>query len=159
MLTFAEAKLQYNPDPTWQPTRNSSEYYEILTLMEHSGVDFNTSIKPKILTTTDTFKDGSFAHPISNPRPPTTKKYLSKKDFLAITSNNKAFKDGQIPKEQTVLDVPQILVSKATLAALKTQIQNVVDAENRMKKMSKQEVLNLADNKEYIRQHILLNNK
>ena len=45
-LTFAEAKAQYNPDPTWEPKRDSPEYYEILALMKQSGTTFYSSINP-----------------------------------------------------------------------------------------------------------------
>ena len=159
-LTFAEAKLQYNPDPTWEPKRNSSEYYEILALMKQSGTQFHSSTDkpiPKPMTVQDTFKHGQFHHPINNTRASEKKKYLSKAEFLAISSNRKAFKDHMAPKEGTFVDLPQILVSKATLLALKTQAQTVMDSQNRIKKMSKEEFLNMSDNREFVRQHILLN--
>ena len=63
------------------------------------------------------------------------------------------------PKETTVVDQAYVLVSKETICALKTQAQQVLDEKNRNKKMSKQEFLNMADNREYIRQHIILNKK
>lgn len=165
-LTFAEAKLQYNPDPAWEPTRNSPEYYEILALMKQSGTTFHSSTdvpKPKELQIKDIIHNGAFKHPISvAPKPTPGKKYISKQEFLAIASNRTAVKARMYAaqtKEQTIVDQAYVVVSKETIGALKTQAQNVMDANNRMKKMSKQEFLNMADNREYVRQHILLNKK
>ena len=158
-LTFEEAKLQYNPDPAWDPKRGSAEYHEILTLMKHSGATFHTPTN-KPLEVKDVFKNGGFINPINNRKPPAIKKAISKKEYLGISSNRKAFLEGLAPKEQRVVyDVPEIIVTKATINALKTQAQNVMDAQNRIKKMSKEEFLNMADNREYMRQHILLNKK
>ena len=161
MLTFAEAKLQYNPDPAWDPKRNSSEYYEILALMKQSGTTFHSSTdppKPRVLDIKDTLHQGHFKHPVTVPAKPTPgKTYISKQEFLAIASNRKALKTTMMPKEQTVVDQAYVVVSKETINALKTQAQNLMDSQNRIKKMSKQEFLNMADNREYVRQHILLN--
>ena len=163
-LTFAEAKLQYNPDPAWEPTRNSAEYYEILALMKQSGTTFHSSTevpKPRVLEPKDIIHKGAFKHPINvAPKPTPGKTYISKEQFLAIASNRKAVKTHMSQtKEQTVVDQAYVLVSKETINALKTQAQNVLDEKNRMKKMTKQEFLNMADNREYVRQHILLNKK
>ena len=162
-LTFEEAKLQYNPDPDWYPQRNSSEYYEILALMKHSGATFHSSIdppKPRILVPRDIVYNSRFKHPVTVPAKPTPgKTYISKEEFLKIASNRKAFESHKAPKEQTVVDTAYVVVSKDTINALKTQAQNVLDAQNRIKKMSKEEFLNMADNREYVRQHILLNKK
>ena len=160
-LTFAEAKLQYNPDPAWDPKRNSSEYYEILALMKQSGATFHSSTevpKPKELAIQDTLHQGHFKHPVTVPAKPTPgKTYISKQEFLAIASNRKAAHAHMATKEHTIVDQAYVVVSKETINALKTQAQNVLDAQNRIKKMSKQEFLNMADNREYVRQHILLN--
>ena len=160
-LTFAEAKLQYNPDPAWEPKRNSSEYYEILALMKQSGTTFHSSIdvpKPRDLAPRDILHNGRFKHPVTVPDKPTPgKTYISKEEFLRIASNRKALESHMAPKEQTVVDTASVVVSKETINALKTQAQNVMDAKNRIKKMSKEEFLNMADNREYMRQHILLN--
>ena len=162
-LTFAEAKLQYNPDPAWEPTRNSAEYYEILALMKQSGATFHSSTdvpKPRILEVKDILHKGTFKHPINvAPKPTPGKTYISKEQFLAIASNRKAVKSHMAPKEQTIVDQAYVVVSKETIKALKTQAQNVLDEKNRIKKMSKEEFLNMADNREYVRQHILLNRK
>jgi hypothetical protein len=165
-LTFAEAKAQYNPDPAWEPTRNSPEYYEILALMKQSGTTFYSSInppKPKELQIKDILHNSAFKHPINvAPKPTPGKKYISKKEFLAIASNRRAVQTHMYAaqtKEQTIVDQAYVAVSKETICALKTQAQQVLDANNRIKKMSKQEFLNMADNREYVRQHILLNKK
>jgi hypothetical protein len=166
MLTFAEAKLQYNPDPAWDPKRNSSEYYEILALMKqsgttvHSSTDFAQQPKPRVLDIKDILHQGAFKHPVTVPPKPTPgKTYVSKHEFLAIASNRKALKTTMMPKEQTIVDQAYVVVSKETINALRTQAQNVLDENNRIKKMSKQEFLNFADNREFMRQHILLNKK
>ena len=162
-LTFAEAKLQYNPDPDWQPKRNSSEYYEILALMKQSGATFHSSIdvpKPRDLAPRDILHNGRFKHPVTVPDKPTPgKTYISKDEFLKIASNRKAVQAHMAHREQDVVDTAYVLVSKETICALNTQAQNCMDAQNRIKKMSKQEFLNMADNREYVRQHILLNKK
>jgi len=162
-LTFAEAKAQYNPDPDWEPKRNSSEYYEILSLMKQSGTEFHSSTdppKPRVLQTKDILHNGAFKHPINvAPRAAPGKTYISKEEFLKITSNRKALQSHMATKETTVVDQAYVLVSKETINALKTQAQHVLDEKNRIKKMSKQEFLNMADNREYLRQHILLNKK
>ena len=161
-LTFAEAKLQYNPDPAWDPKRNSPEYYEILALMKQSGATFHSSTeipKPKELAIQDTLHQGHFKHPVTVPAKPTSSKtYISKHEFLAIASNRAAVRTAK-PKEQTIVDEAYVKVSKETIAALKTRAQNFMDINNAIKKMSKQEFLNFADNREYVRQHILLNKK
>ena len=161
-LTFAEAKLQYNPDPAWDPKRNSSEYYEILALMKQSGATFHSSTeipKPKELAIQDTLHQGHFKHPVTVPAKPTPgKTYISKQEFLAIASNRAAVRNAK-PKEQTIVDEVFVKVSKETINALRTQAQNVLDEKNIIKKMSKQEFLNFADNREFMRQHILLNKK
>lgn len=158
-LTFAEAKLQYNPDPTWDPKRGSSEYYEVLALMKQSGTTFHSSIdvpKPKALVPKDILHNGRFKHPVTVPDKPTPgKTAISKEEFLRIASNRKPPK----PREQTVVDEVYVAVSRDTMKALKTQAQNVLDAENRIKTMSKQEFLTMAENREYVKQHILLNKK
>ena len=163
-LTFAEAKLQYNSDPAWEPKRNSSEYYEILSLMRHSGTTFHSSTevpKPKVLEPKDIIHKGAFKHPVTVPAKPTPgKTYISKHEFLAIASNRAAVHAHMYAaqnKEQTVVDQAYVVVSKETIKALKTQAQHVLD--DRSKHMSKEEFLNLADNREFIRQHILLNRK
>jgi len=162
-LTFAEAKLQYNPDPAWEPTRNSAEYYEILALMKQSGTTFHSSTdvpRPRVLEVKDILHKGTFKHPVTvPPRPTQGKKYLSKQEFLAIASNRRDLQAHRAPRETTVIDEVFVAVSKETINALKTQAQNVLDEKNRMKKMTKQEFLNMADNREYVRQHIILNKK
>ena len=162
-LTFAEAKLQYNSDPAWEPKRNSSEYYEILSLMRHSGTTFHSSTevpKPKVLEPKDIIHKGAFKHPVTVPAKPTPgKTYISKQEFLAIASNRAAVHAHMATKEQTVVDQAYVVVSKETIKALKTQAQRVLDDRSKMKHMSKEEFLNLADNREYVRQHILLNRK
>ena len=158
-LTFAEAKLQYNPDPDWEPKRGSSEYYEILALMRISGATFHSSIdvpKPKPLLPGDILHNGRFKHPVTVPDKPTPgRTAISKEEFLRIASNRKAPK----AREQTIVDETYVVVSRDTMKALKTQAQNVLDAENRIKTMSKQEFLTMAENREYVKQHILLNKK
>ena len=158
-LTFAEAKLQYNPDPAWEPTRNTSEYYEILALMKQSGTTFHSSIDPvapRILETKDILHNGAFKHPINvAPKAAPGKTYISKQEFLKIASNHKALRTHMAPKEQTIVDQAYVVVSKDTIKALKVQAQNVLNE----RKMSKEEFLNMADNREYVRQHILLNKK
>jgi len=162
-LTFAEAKLQYNSDPAWEPKRNSSEYYEILSLMRHSGTTFHSSTevpKPKVLEPKDIIHKGAFKHPVTVPAKPTpSKTYISKQEFLAIASNRAAVHAHRPAKEHTVIDEVFVKVSKETINALKTQAQRVLDDRSKMKHMSKEEFLNLADNREFIRQHILLNRK
>jgi hypothetical protein len=162
-LTFAEAKLQYNPDPAWEPKRNSSEYYEILALMKQSGATFHSSTevpKPRPFQPADIIHKGTYKHPLTVPPKPTEgKKYISKQEFLAIASNRKAVQAHIPAREHTVIDEVFVAVSKETISALKTQAQRVLDEKNIMKKMSKQEFLNMADNREYVRQHILLNKK
>ena len=165
-LTFAEAKLQYNPDPAWDPKRDSSEYYEILSLMKQSGTTFHSSTdfaqppKPRVLEPKDILHKGAFKHPINvAPKQTPGKTYISKHEFLAIASNRKAAQAHMATKEHTIVDQAYVLVSKDTIKALKTQAQHVLDDRSKMKHMSKEEFLNLADNREYVRQHILLNNK
>lgn len=91
-LTFEQAKLQVNPDPIWQPTRDSPEYFEILTLMRQSGVVFPdpTRTRPP-LTVRDVFREGTFRAPIDNSKPPVKKQYISKQEFLSVPSNKKMF--------------------------------------------------------------------
>jgi hypothetical protein len=91
-LTFEQAKLQVNPDPIWQPTRDSPEYFEILTVMRHSGVVFPdpARVRPP-LTVRDVFREGTFRAPIDNPRPPVKKQYISKKEFLSVPCNKRKF--------------------------------------------------------------------
>jgi hypothetical protein len=161
-LTFAEAKLQYNPDPAWEPKRNSSEYYEILALMKQSGATFHSStdVPKRTLQPADIIHQSQFKHPVTVPPKHTPgKKYISKEEFLSIASNRNALKKTMVPKEQTVVDQAYVVISKETINALRTQAQNVLDEKNRIKKMSKQEFLNVSDNREYMRQHILLNKK
>ena len=92
-LTFEQAKLQVNPDPIWQPTRDSKEYFEILTLMRHSGVVFpDGNPKPKVaLTVRDVMKDGVFRAPIDNTKITVKNGPISKKEFLSVPCNKKAF--------------------------------------------------------------------
>ena len=160
-LTFAEAKLQYNPDPAWDPKRGSAEYQEILTIMKHSGATF---YKPanKPLEVKDVFRNGEFKNPITKTKPPAQGNYTSKKEFLSIAPRVEKFLRHMAPKTNTVFDaseMPEIVISKATLCALKTQAQCVMDEQQRIKKMSKKEFLTMEENKEYVRQHILLNKK
>jgi hypothetical protein len=157
-LTFAEAKLRYNPDPAWEPKRNSSEYNEIIQMMKNSGATFHAPAN-KPLEVSDVYKNGEFKHPIENRKAPVEKKFLSKKDFLSIKPNYEKFIKHLAPKTNTVVEVPQIIINKATLCALKTKAQCVMDEQNRIKRMSKKEFLTMEDNREYMRQHILLNKK
>ena len=91
-LTFEQAKLQVNPDPIWQPTRDSPEYFEILTLMRHSGVIFPDNKPPRPpLTVRDVFKNGSFKAPIDNSKMIVESMPVSKKEFLSVPSNKKKF--------------------------------------------------------------------
>ena len=149
-LTFEEAKLRYNPDPDWQPKRDSPEYYEILTLMKHSGATF---YKPanKPLEIKDVFKSGAFKHPIDNTKPTAQNTYVSKKDFLSIGPNAEKFINHLKRKVDTVVELPQISVSKATLQALKAK------AIDNRKCLSKKEFLIREENREYMRHHMLLN--
>ena len=91
-LTFEQAKLQVNPDPIWQPTRDSDEYKEILTIMRHSGVIFPDNKPPPVpLTTRDLFREGTFRSPIDNPKMIVESMPVSKQEFLSVPSNKKAF--------------------------------------------------------------------
>jgi hypothetical protein len=94
-LTFEQAKLQVNPDPIWQPTRDSPEYFEILTVMRHSGVVFpDGKPKPKVpLTIRDVYREGRFKAPIDNSKPPVINKPVSKKEFLSVPCNKKLFEE------------------------------------------------------------------
>ena len=94
-LTFEQAKLQVNPDPIWQPTRDSPEYFEILTLMRHSGVVFpsaqhTTRVRPP-LTIRDVYRQGTFRAPIDNSKMLVKSRPISKKEFLSVPCNKKAF--------------------------------------------------------------------
>jgi hypothetical protein len=157
-LTFAEAKLRYNPDPEWEPRRGSTEYKHIIEMMKDSGATFHTPAN-KPLEMSDVFKNGAFIQPIEKIRPPVVKKFTSKKDFLSVRPNYDMFLKHLAPKPNTVVDVPQIIVNKETLCALKTKAQCVMDERNRIKRMSRKEFLTMEDNREYMRQHILLNKK
>ena len=91
-LTFEQAKLQVNPDPIWQPTRDSPEYKEILTVMRHSGVIFPDNKPPPVpLTVRDVFREGTFRAPIDNPKPPVKKQFVSKQEFLSVPCNKRKF--------------------------------------------------------------------
>jgi hypothetical protein len=160
-LTFAEAKLQYNPDPAWDPKRGSAEYQEILTIMKHSGATFHKPAN-KPLEVKDVFRNGEFKNPIIKVKPPAQRNYTSKKEFCSIKPNSDMIFEHMCAKANTAIDrseVPEIVISKATLCALKTQAQCVMDEQQRIKKMSKKEFLTMKENKEYVRQHMLLNKK
>lgn len=151
-LTFEDAKFQYNSDPDWQPKRDSKEYHDIITLMKQSGATFHTPTN-RPLEIKDVYKDGGFKHPINNIKPPIEKQYISKKAFLSVSSNKRDFLNALIPKETIVVESPpETIISKETLKALKTQsVSN--------QRLSKKEFLTMEDNREYIRQHILINKK
>ena len=151
-LSFEEAKLRYNPDPDWQPERNSVEYHEIITLMKQSGETFHAPTN-RIMEVKDVYEKGYFRHPIEKTRPPEKKEYISKRQFLSVSSNKRDFLNALMPKERVLVDTPQYVVSKETMKALKTYAKEA-DAQ---KKMSKKEWLTFHDNKEFLKQHALLN--
>ena len=157
-LTFAEAKLRYNPDPEWEPRRNSTEYKQIIEMMKDSGATFHIPAN-KPLEVSDIFKNGEFIQPLERRKPPVVKKYVSKKDFLSVRPNYEKFLQHLAPKPNTVVEVPQIIVNKASLCALKTHAQCMMDEQHRIKRMSRKEFLTMEENKEYMRQYILLNKK
>jgi hypothetical protein len=151
-LSFEEAKLRYNPDPEWQPKRDSAEYHEIITLMKQSGATFHAPTN-RVMEVKDAYENGYFRHPIEKTRPPEKKTYLSKRQFLSVSSNRRELLNAMIPREVVVADVPQVVVTKETLKALKTYAKEA-DAQ---KKMSKREWLTFHDNKEFLKQHALVN--
>jgi len=157
-LTFAEAKLRYNPDPAWEPKRDSTEYQQIIEMMKDSGSTFHAPAN-KPLEMSDVFKNGAFIQPLEKIRVPVVKKHMSKKEFLSIRPNYEKFLKHLAPKTNTVVEVPQVVINKATLCALKTKAQCLMEEHTRIRRMSKKEFLTMEENREYMRQHILLNKK
>jgi len=93
-LTFEQAKLIVNPDPIWQPTRDSPEYFEILTLMRQSGVVFPDATRVRRpLTVRDVYRQGTFRAPIDNSKMLVKSKSVSKREFLSVPCNKKAFEE------------------------------------------------------------------
>ena len=160
-LTFEEAKLQVNPDPLFQPLRGSAEYKEILAVMRQSGEQFSDHLqtaKPPLVAT-DVYVNNSYKNPINNPRPLPAKKVVSKAEFLSLSSHKKAFVE--MLSSTIAQTVPnKITVTREQLASLKTAVAAKV-AKGPQPKISKEEFLTMADNREYMRLHHLLtgNNK
>lgn len=162
-LTFEEAKLQVNPDPLFQPLRGSAEYKEILAVMRQSGEQFldNLQTAKPPLTAADVYVNNAYKNPINNPRPLPGKKSISKAEFLSLSSHKKAF--ANVLTSRSALSVApstKIIVTREMLANLKTAVAAKV-TKGPQPKMSKQEFLTMADNREYMRLHSLLtdNNK
>ena len=158
MLTFEQAKLRVNPDPNWQPARGSAEYLEIIALMRQSGstfLDHLSTPKPP-LTAKDVYVNNSYVNPIVNPKMLPAKKAISKSEFLSLPSNRKAFSEALLSKIVKVLP-PQITVTRAMLDELKTAVAANLPKGTPQPKLSKQEFMNMADNREYMRLHSILN--
>lgn len=71
MLTFEQAKLQFNPDPKWRPIPGSLDYRKVEAIMVMSGTPLPESMIGR-----------------AGVKPIKTKKY-SKKEFMTIESNKK----------------------------------------------------------------------
>ena len=84
------------------------------------------------------------------------KKVISKSEFLSLPSNRKAFSEALISKVVKVLP-PQITVTRAMLDELTTAVAANLPKGKPQPTLSKKEFMTMADNREYMKLHSLLN--
>ena len=93
MLTFEEAKLQFNSDANWWPTRNSQEYKEILQLVKNSGSLTRQEllgIAPSEITHRSCLVNGAYHNPLNKHIADVKIPAISKHNFMGISSNKRA---------------------------------------------------------------------
>lgn len=158
-LTFEEAKLQYNPDASWEPRRNSPEYHEIIKIMKQSGSFFaEDRIGSPVyeMPYRDLLQNGQMVQHLNKAITKVMTIATSKNDFLSITSNKTAI-DNHVANTQPISYIPiDVKVSKEIMDSLKTK--GVLSTHKKpTKPISKQEFLTMESNREYIKHHILSN--
>lgn len=153
MSTFDEAKLRYNPDPEWWPTRGSKEYKEILELMRQSGhiTLLDRLARPvRTIAHTECIEHGNYRNPLNRHVCDPEKPKISKRDFLGVTSNKNAVEEHVMANAAPVISMSRPEIGEAPpLPCIECD----------MKRMSKQDFLKLKGVKEYVDHHILLNKK
>ena len=182
-LTFAEAKLQYNPDPTWEPKRDSPEYYDIIKLMKQSGHIFQNEVNnvQREIPFRDLLKDGIVSQHLNRSVKRVFETSTSKKDFISVASNKiqidtHLIQNKPLLMQTVVVDIP-IKISHTTMESLKTKgLMHTINAikgttkgttegtsgsgsgsgNGKILRMSKEEFQNMEENREYIKQHILI---
>ena len=151
-MDFTSAKLKVNPNPEWQPVKNSREHHEIIALMRANGYkDIADEIRraPRLVpVNTKTMKN-----PLTRELPfYVEKKTMSKNEFLSHPSNKKQV------QEHMSQNVP-IMAQEVRLPPLVPEIPIVnLDLSgvtlDKSKRISKSEFLKLGNVKDYVQNHI-----
>ena len=150
MSSFNEAKLRYNPDPSWWPTRDSKEYREILELMRQSGhVSLMERLDKPIRTVahTDRIKKGNYVHPLNRHVSDQANPRVSKHDFLSVASNSAAV------QQHVMANAAPVAFMSHSLPAEAPPLPSIP----KVGRMSKADFLKLNGVKEYIDHHIATN--
>ena len=152
-LSFDEAKLRYNPDPNWFPSRNSEDYKQILELQKQSGyisLSDRIGIAPKEVPHSSYLVAGEYKHPLVRTIPEHSRSAISKNKFLSVKSNKEA-----VELHETENGRPIEIISRPPLP--KTPLLPIIQRDT--KKMSKEEFLKIVGVKAYVEHHIQKNKK
>lgn len=152
-MDYLSAKLRVNPDPDWEPVKNSREHHEIIALMRANGYkDIADEIRraPRLVpVNTKTMKN-----PLTRELPfYVQKKTMSKNEFLSHPSNKKQIQE-HMSQNVPIMATRQILpplVPEIALAELEMPPKG--------SRLSKHEFMKLGNVKEYVENHILRNKK
>ena len=150
-LTFEDAKLRYNPDPDWFPTRDSQDYKQIIELMKQSGhvpLTERIGLAPKEIPYKDYLVKGQYVHPLTKHISEPVKPSVSKHRFLSVSSNRDAVINHTAGPPMQFMAPIEI--------GEPPPLPNIPKMD---KKMSKEEFMKLSGVKEYVEHHILKNKK
>ena len=152
-LSFEDAKLRYNPDPDWFPTRDSQDYKQIIELMKQSGhvsLAERIGLTPKEIPYKDYVVKGQYKHPLTKHISEPAKPAVSKNRFLSVRSNRDAVINHMAGSVAPVQFMASVEIGEAP---------PLPKIEKTDRKMSKAEFMKLAGVKEYVEHHILKNKK
>ena len=152
-LTFEDAKLRYNPDPDWWPTRDSQDYKQILELMRQSGhitLTERIGLAPKEIPYKEYLVKGQYKHPLTKHISEPAKPAVSKNRFLSVRSNRDA-----VINHIAGSMAPVQFMARAEIGE-PPPLPTIPKTD---KRMSKEEFLRLAGVREYVEHHILKNKK